>query len=246
MPAHPLMIILAGLLLGSCKLAGAPALERPKVYIPKDKHPVPKPTKAIGILNNYPPSDPTQPARMPAFFVRAAGAISAHGDELKVSRVYDTILYEGELVAVVKKRAQAVSLEEAKDFILGYTCGMDGSPEVLDEEGEPDVARSLAGKSADHVAPVGPWVVSGIDPALQEVQLRVNGKVVERSHTRNLTWNPERLVHEVTKTVTLEPGDLIFTGATRAVPQFAPGDFVEVEITDVGILKFHIASEDEK
>lgn len=252
------IFLLAGLSLASCKLVTPAEMERPKVYIPLDKHPVPRPTKAIGMMYNYPSSDPKQPARTPVFFIRAAGAISSHGDELRFSKMYDAILYEGELVAVIKKHAQAVSLEEAKDCILGYTCGMDGSPCVVDGSGKPDVIRGIAAKSADGIAPVGPWVVEGIDPVKQEIQLRVNGKVVERSHTRDLKWDPVRLVHEISKSVSLEPGDLVFTGATTLEPvdasfpaaarpeqKFTPGDFVEVEITDVGILKFHIAPEKE-
>lgn len=215
--------------------------EIPQLALHKEKHPVPKPTKVIGLIANYPPADASAPVGSPAFFVRSVNALIAHGEIVPVPEGYDSVLYEGELVIVIGKQASKVKPEEAGDCILGYTCGMDGSPVKLNADGERDVARSLAGKSADSVAPVGPWVVKGIDPAEQEIQIRVNGELVERCHARDLIWDPLRIITEISRNITLEPGDLIFTGASRAIPKFRPGDRVEVEITDVGILSNYIA-----
>lgn len=192
------------------------------------------PTKAIGMMANFPPVEPGVDQPPPAFFVRAAGAVARGGDPIVLPVFYDTVLYEGELVIVIGRRARNVSPAEAARCILGYTCGMDGSPLVLDENGQRDPARSLAGKSADGIAPIGPRVVPKLDPQGHDIVLRINGEEVERANTRDLVWPPERIVSELSHALTLEPGDVIFAGARNAIPKMRAGDVVEVEIDGIG------------
>lgn len=195
------------------------------------------PTKGIGMMFNLPPVEPGKDQGEPAFFVRAAGAIGRAGEPIVMPRSYSTVLYEGELVVVIGKRARAVTPAEARECIAGYTCGMDGSPLVLDAKGERDPARSLAGKSADGIAPVGPVLVKSLRPEGHAVVLRLNGKEVERANTRDLIWDPPRMVSELSQRTTLEPGDVIFSGARRAIEKMQPGDTVEVEIEGIGVLR---------
>lgn len=192
------------------------------------------PTKAIGMMANFPPAEPKAEPSQPAFFVRAAGAVARGGDPIVLPTFYETVLYEAELVIVIGRRARNVSQEEAAGCILGYTCGMDGSPLVLDEDGQRDPARSLAGKSADGVAPIGPRIVPKLDPEGHDIVLRINGEEVERANTRNLVWQPKRIVSELSRALTLEPGDVIFAGARKAIPKMRAGDVVEVEIEGIG------------
>jgi 2-keto-4-pentenoate hydratase/2-oxohepta-3-ene-1,7-dioic acid hydratase in catechol pathway len=206
-----------------------------------------EPTKGIGMMHNYPPLEPPadgSPPPPPAFFVRAAGSISGPGKKIVIPKALDTILYEGELVVVIGRTASRVSEAEAARCIRGYTCGMDGSPLVLGPDGARDPARSLAGKSADGMAPVGPRVVERLDPNGHEIVLRINGVEVERASTNDLIWRPARIVSEVSKTVALEPGDVIFCGARRAVPKMQPGDVVEVEISGIGVLRNEVVAEE--
>jgi 2-keto-4-pentenoate hydratase/2-oxohepta-3-ene-1,7-dioic acid hydratase in catechol pathway len=198
---------------------------------------VPLPTKGIGMMFNYPPLEPGKEQGEPAFFVRAAGAIGRAGEPIVMPRRYETVLYEGELVVVIGKRARAVTPAEASECIAGYTCGMDGSPFVPDAKGERDPARSLAGKSADGIAPVGPHLVKSLKPEGHAIILRRNGKEVERANSRDLIWDPPRLVSEISQCLTLEPGDVIFTGARQAIAKMQPGDTVEVEIEGIGLLR---------
>ena len=196
------------------------------------------PTKAIGMVANYPPRPGTPVTQSaPGFFIRSAGALAGDGDDIPLPRGLPRVLYEAELVVVIGKRAAKVSPEEAAACILGYTCGMDGSPEVLLSGGDRDHVRSLAGKSADGIAPIGPRIVKNIDFERCEILLRVNGEVIERSQPKDLVWSPTRLVSEISQTVALEPGDVVFTGATRAVPHLKAGDRVEVEISGLGTLR---------
>lgn len=189
------------------------------------------------MMFNFPPLEEGAPAPKPGYFIRARGAIGKAGDPIVAPTAYDTVLCEGELVIVIGKRATKVSVDQAEACILGYTCGMDGSPSVVDVAGEKDLARSLAGKSADGIAPVGPTLVRELRPEGHDIILRLNGEEVERANTRNLIWGPARIVSEISRAVTLEPGDVIFTGARRAVPKLSAGDVVEVEIEGVGHLR---------
>jgi 2-keto-4-pentenoate hydratase/2-oxohepta-3-ene-1,7-dioic acid hydratase in catechol pathway len=205
----------------------------------------PAPTKGFGMMHNFPPADAGATQPPPAFFVRAAGSISRHGADIVLPRALETVLYEGELVVVIGKRAQRVSPEEAVGCILGYTCGMDGSPLVLDATGQRDAARSLAGKSADGVAPVGPLLLSQLDSKGHAITLRVNGKVMEeaRANTKDFIWDPPRIVSEISRTVALEPGDVIFCGARKAIEKLTPGDVVEVEVEGIGVLRNRVVAE---
>jgi 2-keto-4-pentenoate hydratase/2-oxohepta-3-ene-1,7-dioic acid hydratase in catechol pathway len=192
------------------------------------------------MMHNFPPVESLPAGESPpepGFFVRAAGAIGRHGVPIVMPERYDTVLYEGELVIVIGGRASRVSEDEAAACILGYTCGMDGSPLVVDPAGERDPARSIFGKSADGIAPVGPVLIRELDPAGHEILLRVNGEEIERANTRDLIWSPSRIVSELSQRVALEPGDLIFAGARRAVPRMQPGDTIEVEISGIGVLR---------
>lgn len=205
---------------------------------------LPEPSKAIGMAYNFPPLEGAPPAGGPAFFVRAGSSVSWCDEPLLIPSALDTILYEGELAIVIGRRARRVSPEQAVDCIEGYTCGMDGSPLVLDEAGERDAMRSIAGKSVDGIAPVGPRVIRSLDPEGHEIVLRVNGKEVERANTKNLIWDPARIVSEISKTVTLERGDVIFCGARKAVPKMQGGDEVEVEIEGIGVLRRQVVAEE--
>ncbi len=230
-----------GLAGASCSDVGWGRSTAPALTVGRERVPVPPATKVVGLMFNYPPAEAGASQPPPGFFLRTPNSLASHGDVIRIPERYDTVLYEGELVIVIGKRASRVSPSEARSCILGYTCGMDGSPVVTDENGERDIARSLAGKSADGVAPVGPWVVPDLDVSAQKIELRVNGQVVERCLTGDLVWDPARVVSEISRTITLEPGDLIFTGASRAVPKFTPGDRVEVEISGIGTLVNTIA-----
>lgn len=193
----------------------------------------PRPTQGIGVMYNYPPADGSAPTKAPGFFLRSPGAITPAGTDIPMPRAYERFLYEAELVIVIGRRARNVSEAEAPAHILGYTVGMDGSPSVTDADGEADLARSLFGKSADGVAPVGSRLVGSLDPEGHDVVLRVNGEEVDRVSTKKLRWGPARLVSELSRLITLEPGDVIYTGAHRPVPRMKVGDVVEVEVEGI-------------
>ncbi len=233
----------AGLVLLLLSLGGFPGCAQSPDLVPSELprarlfELLPPPTKAIGIMKNFPPLDPDVPVAKPGFFVRAASSLARAGDPIVLPHAYDTVLYEAELVIIIGRRARNVSVDEAEEFIYGYTCGMDGSPSVTDADGQLQLAPSLAGKSADGIAPVGGRIVRSLGASGHDIILRVNGRELERTNTDHMVMGPAELVSMVSQSITLEVGDVIFTGASKAIPKMRAGDVVEVEITGVGILE---------
>jgi len=197
---------------------------------------LPAPTKVIGMMYNF-PSREGEPDHDPGFYVRSANALTTDGAAIAMPQVYDTVYYEAELVVIIGKRARRVSETEASGHILGYTCGMDGTPIVTDADGSRNLARSIGGKSIDGIAPVGPRIASQLNVSGHDIILRINGEEVERANTNDFVLSPALVVSQLSEFFTLEPGDMIFMGASRLVPQMTAGHEVEVEITGIGILR---------
>lgn len=164
---------------------------------------------------------------------RANNALIAHGEPIVIPRdASDEVQYEGELVAVFGKKARNVSLEDALDYVLGWTIGNDVSERVW-QRNDRTFWRS---KNTDTFKPMGPWIVTDADLASMRTIVRVNDKVVEDFKTDNMIFSAATFIHEVTKYNTIYPGDVMWLG-TDGVPQnIKHGDTVSIEITGVGTL----------
>jgi 2-keto-4-pentenoate hydratase/2-oxohepta-3-ene-1,7-dioic acid hydratase in catechol pathway len=141
--------------------------------------------------------------------------------------------HEGELVIVVGKRARNVPPEKALDYVLGVTCGND----VSARDWQKNDVQWWRAKGSDTFGPCGPWVASGINYDDLLLTVRVNGQVKQQQRTSDLIFGVAAIVSFISQHVTLEPGDLIFTGTPGTTTQIRPGDVVEVEIEGVGVLK---------
>jgi 2-keto-4-pentenoate hydratase/2-oxohepta-3-ene-1,7-dioic acid hydratase in catechol pathway len=144
--------------------------------------------------------------------------------------------HECELVVVIGKRASNVTVEQARDCILGVTCGNDVSEREWQNGKKKDVQWWRA-KGADTFSPVGPVIARGIDYGNLGIQARVNGKVMQKDSTDHLVHDCPTMVSFISQFVTLMPGDLIFTGTPGTTSPMKPGDVVEVEIDGIGVLK---------
>ncbi len=141
--------------------------------------------------------------------------------------------YEGELAFVVRKRAKNIAPEEANDYILGYTCLNDVTArDIQAEDGQ--WTRS---KSMDGFAPIGPIVTDEVDPSDLKLETRCNGVVKQSSRTSVMMHTVPQLLSYITASMTLEPGDVVATGTPAGIGPMVPGDVVEVEIEQVGILR---------
>jgi 2-keto-4-pentenoate hydratase/2-oxohepta-3-ene-1,7-dioic acid hydratase in catechol pathway len=170
--------------------------------------------------------------QIPQLFFKSPSCLVATGENIVIPPGTNEVHYEAELVIVIGRRAKNVSEAAAKDYILGITCGNDVSARDWQKA---DVQWWRA-KGSDTFGPVGPFIVSGINYDDLRMQLRLNGKTVQDERTSQLIHNVPKLVSFTSQHVTLEPGDLIFTGTPGRTSAIKPGDEVVVELEHVGTL----------
>jgi 2-keto-4-pentenoate hydratase/2-oxohepta-3-ene-1,7-dioic acid hydratase in catechol pathway len=183
-------------------------------------------------------TEPVFPKK-PDIGYRANNALIAHEDDIvKPADSGEAFQYEGELVAVFGRRARKVSRENALDYVFGWTIGNDVS-----ERGWQKEDRTLwRAKNADTFKPMGPWIVTGLDPDTMETVVRLNGKETDRFKTNNMIFSIADYIHEVTKYCTIEPGDVMWMGTDGMPQNMTPGDTVEVEITGIGTLRNQVVA----
>ena len=141
--------------------------------------------------------------------------------------------YETELVIVIGRRARHVSEAEAADYILGYTIGNDVTARDLQDT----TKQWTVCKGFDTFGPIGPWIETDIDPREGlDISAWVNGQRRQHSNTKNLIFDPPYLVSWLSKAMTLEPGDVIFTGTPSGVGPVMPGDVMEMRVQGIGSL----------
>jgi 2-keto-4-pentenoate hydratase/2-oxohepta-3-ene-1,7-dioic acid hydratase in catechol pathway len=174
----------------------------------------------------------------PMLFIKPSTAVIGPGDEIVYPSQTANLHHEGELAIVIGKPARNVSPADARGYIFGYTCANDVTARDLQRR---DV-QFTRGKGFDTFAPLGPWIVTGLDPSDLALETRVNGAVRQKSRTSQLIFNCDYLVSFISQVMTLLPGDVISTGTPAGVGPMKVGDVVEVEIEQIGCLKNTIAA----
>lgn len=181
------------------------------------------------------------PPAEPLLFTKAVTALSGPYDDVVAPRGYTKLDYEAELVVVIGRRARYVERGAALDHVAGFAVGHDVSERAFQRERG---GQYVKGKSADTFAPVGPWLVT--PDAIGDVQAlaigsRVNGEVRQHASTGDMIFDVAHIVSYVSRFMTLEPGDLVFTGTPSGVgagmdpPRWLhPGDVVELTIEGLG------------
>jgi 2-keto-4-pentenoate hydratase/2-oxohepta-3-ene-1,7-dioic acid hydratase in catechol pathway len=180
----------------------------------------------------------------PIVFSKAPTTLCGPEDPIEVPSISHEVDFEAELVVVVGKRLKKATEQEAQQAIFGYTAGNDVSARDW-QKGKPG-KQWLLGKSFDTFAPIGPAIALATsipDPKRLKIQSRLNGKTMQDSSTSELIFAPEMLLSYISQVLTIEPGDLLFTGTPAGVgvarsPQvfLKPGDRIEVEIENIGVL----------
>jgi 2-keto-4-pentenoate hydratase/2-oxohepta-3-ene-1,7-dioic acid hydratase in catechol pathway len=179
-----------------------------------------------GELEMEPPSDPVIFLKPPTALLNPGGTIVLPPESNRVD-------YEGELAVIIGKTCRNVSQSEALSFVLGYTCFNDVTARDLQEK-DKQWTRS---KSFDTFAPVGPFVVTDLDPGALLVETRVNGRAVQQGSTADMIHPVPEVVAFISRVMTLNPGDVIATGTPSGVGPLKHGNVVEVEIRGIGVLK---------
>ena len=217
--------------------------------------PVPHPGKILCIGLNYRDhaieggkAIPTEPV----VFGKFLNTLIATGEPIVLPKVAHKVDYEAELVIVIGKKGKHIPNDpSAFEYVGGYTVGHDVSARDWQFRGEEK--QWIIGKTFDTFAPTGPVLVTTdelTDPHSLQIQLRLNGETLQNSNTREFIFGVPHLLWFLSQVVTLEPGDLIFTGTPPGVgiarkPQILlkPGDIAEVEIQGIGILRNPVVAE---
>jgi 2-keto-4-pentenoate hydratase/2-oxohepta-3-ene-1,7-dioic acid hydratase in catechol pathway len=180
-----------------------------------------------------------QPAQ-PEMFYKPVSALLDPEGAIAIPQGATNVHSEGELVLVIGQRVKSASPPEARDAIFGVTCGNDVSEREWQSGPQKDLQWWRA-KGADTFAPLGPAVVTGLDYGALRLQTRLNGEVVQDESTADMIFDCAAIVSFVSRWVTLEPGDLIYTGTPGSTRMMNPGDVVEVEIEGIGVLRNRVA-----
>ncbi len=192
------------------------------------------PNKVFAVGLNYRSHIGDRPVpKVPEIFYKLPTSVVGPEEPIVLPRNAEDVHYEGELVVVIGKRGRDLTAEQAGDHILGVTCGNDVSARQW-QKGDLQWWRA---KGSDTFGPCGPILVSGIDYDDLLLTLRHNGEVKQQQRTSDLVHGVRQIVAWISQHVTIEPGDLVFTGTPGMTTPLADGDVVEVEIEQIGVLR---------
>jgi len=197
------------------------------------------PSKIVALGLNY--RDHAEEVKLPIpdkplLFIKPSTSVIGPGEAILYPKMSKRVDYEAELAVVIGKVAKNVSEEKAADYILGYTCLNDVTARDL----QPKDGQWTLSKSFDTFSPIGPWIVTDMDPYQLEISSYLNGERRQHSNTKNLIFGPRQLVSFISWAMTLLPGDVIATGTPSGIGPMAIGDQIDVVIEGIGTLSNHV------
>ena len=234
----------------------APASARRPLAGLKFGLPVARPGKIICLGLNYLDHVQEGPQRdnipkFPTIFFRVLTSMVPHLQPIVRPKVSHELDYEAEMMAIVGKRAKHLTLANAVDCLAGYSCGNEGSV----REFQRHTTQWTMGKNFDRTGGFGPWMVSADELPRGakglKIMSRLNGKTMQSDNTSNMMFPLAETLTYLTQGMTLEPGDIIFTGTPSGVgfarkPEavwMKAGDTIEIEIEGIGALRNPIENE---
>jgi 2-keto-4-pentenoate hydratase/2-oxohepta-3-ene-1,7-dioic acid hydratase in catechol pathway len=172
---------------------------------------------------------------------RSPSALIASGDDIVIPRDSPgPVEFEGELVAVIGRKAKNLSEQNALACVTGYTLGNDVSERTW-QRGDRTLWRA---KNCDTFKPMGPFIVDGIDPMAQRIEVRINGRTVSSYDTSGMIFGVAHFLARMSRYLTLHPGDVVwFACDGPTVPALQPGDLVEVVNDAIGVLANRVVRE---
>ena len=204
-----------------------------------------EPSKIVAIGKNYADHVKEMQAdfgdavpEKPILFFKPSTSVNDPEGKVEYPAFSHRVDFEGELAAVIGRKMTHVKAEDALDYVFGYTvCNDITARDIQKSEGQ-----WTRGKAVDGFAPVGPRIVTGLDPAAQTVITRLNGEEKQRGTTDSFITPLPELLAFITESMTLLPGDLVITGTPAGVGPMQVGDVVEVEIPAIGVLRNFITA----
>jgi 2-keto-4-pentenoate hydratase/2-oxohepta-3-ene-1,7-dioic acid hydratase in catechol pathway len=201
------------------------------------------PSKIVALGLNY--RDHAAEVKMelpkePLLFLKPSTSVIGPGEPIVYPKMSKRVDYEAELAVVIRKKAKAVPEERAAEYILGYSCLNDVTARDL----QPKDGQWTKSKGFDTFAPIGPWIVTEIDPHHLDISSYLNGERRQHSNTKNLLFGPYQLVSFISCVMTLLPGDVIATGTPSGIGPMAIGDRIDVVIEGIGTLSNNVVAEE--
>ena len=169
----------------------------------------------------------------PTYFHKPTSSLLGHRGHVVRPERCKYLNYEGEVVIVIGRPCRNISPGEAGDYIAGYTIGNDFG---LHDFRDTDADSMLRVKGSDTMCPVGPGLTEGWDFRNKTLRTLVNGEVRQEGNTSEMTWDMHYLVADLARTITLLPGDMVFSGTPAGSRPAEPGDVVTVEVEGLGAL----------
>jgi len=197
------------------------------------------PSKIVALGVNYQSHGDEMSHRIPAeplIFIKPSTSVIGPEDNIVYPESSERVDYEGELGVVIKTRTSRIAREEARQYILGYTCVNDVTARDIQAR-DKQWTRS---KSFDTFCPIGPCIETELDPDNANLETLLNGEIKQKTSTSDLIFPVYELVCFISHVMTLLPGDVIATGTTSGVGPMQPGATVEVRIENIGTLRNYI------
>ncbi len=177
------------------------------------------------------PGDPVNPS----YFHKPVSALNSHNGELKKPKGHYYLNCEGELGVVIGRVTRNVLPEEVWDNIAGFTVANDAG---LQDMRDTDNKAMVRVKGADSLCPIGPGLVTGVDPREQTLRTYRNGKLVQEAViAEDLVFGIDYMIADLARHITFVPGDLVLTGTPCNSRSLDPGDVIEVEVSGIGRLR---------
>ncbi len=200
------------------------------------------PTKIIAVHLNHRSRVAEFQARLPAaptFFTKPVSALVGHGGAVVRPAGCKYLNYEGEVAIVIGRACRGVPRSEAAGYIAGYTIANDFG---LHDFRDTDAGSMLRVKGSDTMAPLGPGLVTGWDFRGKRLRTYVNGRLAQDGGTDEMNWDMHYLVADISRTITLCPGDVLLSGTPANSRPVQPGDVVDVEVDGLGRLTSHVVA----
>jgi 2-keto-4-pentenoate hydratase/2-oxohepta-3-ene-1,7-dioic acid hydratase in catechol pathway len=178
--------------------------------------------------------------KIPQLFLKANSSLIGPEDTILLPAEARRVDAEGEVVAVIGRTCRKVSPEQALEYVFGYTAGND----VSARHWQRDDIQWWRAKGSDTFSPLGPFIATGLDAANIALRTRVNGAETQAGNTSDLIHSIAAMIAFASQVMTLEAGDLLYTGTPGVPPKLEDGDIVEVEVEGVGVLRNPVKREE--
>lgn len=188
--------------------------------------------KVFAVGMNFASHIASSSSQPPPLFLKLPSSLIGSGEDIVLPSDASNVHFEGELVLIIGKRAKNISEEDVEEYIFGLTAGND----LSERNWQGQDLQWMRAKASDGFGPVGPVLVTGLDPNNLLLTTRLNGEIVQQENTQNMIHKPSKVVSYLSRYFTLEPGDMIFMGTPGRTKSLKDGDIIEVTIEGIGTL----------